>query len=138
MRKNMGYNPKKPVWESIEHAHLYHTVDSSGKPLTKCTPVGGHFHDVEMHENPDGGAPILKVGPPMRYIGTVEDGRIVKTVAPVKGDNHTHEAVYLHSEKIKPRRMSEEYLKFRAKQDSKAPKSTGDFAESTLNPEAAE
>lgn len=117
MKKDIGWNPKKPDMVAIEHVHIFHTIDSNGKRQTACGQVGGHHHDVEVIHGAEGHAPTIKVSGPRIYIRN-EDG--MKVSVPLNrpgirnGDYHTHEVEYLNSEKIKIRETSLEFAKFQS------------------------
>lgn len=119
MKKNVSFT-EIPIWNYSEHVHIFHTIDSSGKKQTECAPVGGHFHAVEVTMSPDG-VPSLKVSKPMIWV-LVRDrktGKKVKTAVLMTdedpdSDDHTHEVIYLGSEKIRLRKTNLEFAKFHA------------------------
>ncbi len=116
MEKNVSYDDKPDVVK-LEHCHIYHTIDSSGKPQNTSTAVGGHFHMVEVIAG-DGGVPTLKVGPPVKWVKKRVRGVMKKIMQPIflesasvdddgrpdnaerHKDTHTHEVLYLGSEEI--------------------------------------
>ena len=115
MRKNMGYNPASPLWEMIEHSHIYHSINSRGQKQVTCTPIGGHCHEVVVKET--GGVPeIVSVGPPVVKRIKKEGNRRVPVWAPIAGDDHTHKVGYIRSEKIRPAKINKEFVKFQSSQ----------------------
>lgn len=111
MIKDHGWDENDPKYVPFEHTHVYHSVDSRGRPQNTCTPIGGHFHEVTMTEGINNEPPQLSVGPALRKIGRRVGKRIVKSSAPVPHDNHTHTASYLVSEVLVPRKMNAEFAK---------------------------
>jgi len=120
MKRNVSYTDV-PIIDHIEHVHIFHTIDSSGKRQTESTPVGGHFHQIEVHHNAMG-VPHLVVGPAMKWVKKrVKGQRKAKRVAvPVRWqigedewetDNHTHQSEYLGSEMIHLRKSNPEAAK---------------------------
>ncbi len=116
MKKNVSFTDE-PRYEFFEHCHIFHTVDSNGKPQEACTPVGGHVHKIEVvHE---GGVPALKVSPAMHWVRRKKGARFQRMLVPITetdpdGDDHTHASMYLGSERIKLRESSLEFAKFDA------------------------
>jgi len=107
VKRNMGWNPQKPIIETTEHKHFYHNIDSDGKPQTHCGPSLGHTHEVKVIGVNEDGSPKLQVGPAV--VLTREKGG--KVFRPYKYDQHTHEVEYIQSEVMKPRKYDEEALK---------------------------
>jgi uncharacterized protein YodC (DUF2158 family) len=103
MKKDVSFNPEKPIYEYFEHAHIFHTVDSNGKALDKCNDVGGHFHTVEV-VNGKNGVPTLKVSVAMKVVRLKKGGP--RVAVEVRDDNHTHAVKYLGSEKIELRKTN--------------------------------
>lgn len=118
MRKNVSWTDKADI-QLIEHVHMFHTVDSSGKKLTACGQVGGHHHDVEVIGTGPDGVPQLKVSGPRKYVRHRKLGKIsvpLSELGDEDGDFHTHKVDYLGSEKIQIRQVNIEYAKFAAAQ----------------------
>lgn len=119
MKKNVSFTDV-PSYVNVEHCHIYHTISSDGKKQVKCTPTGGHFHLVEVvKEATDTEPPVLKVGPPLKEVWqrdryTRKTKRV--TVAFDEADDHRHPIVYVRSEKIRPRKLNNEFVKFQASQ----------------------
>lgn len=113
MKKNMSYLSDSPYYNYVEHCHFFHTVDSSGKKQEHSTAVGGHFHSVAVNNNANG-IPTVIVGPAMRMIRTMKNGKPVKVTEALTDDTHTHEATYKHSQKIKIREANVEAAKFQS------------------------
>lgn len=111
MKKNSALRKTdKPVWVHHEHTHVFRTYDSSGKKQTQSSPVGGHYHEVEVIQNPKGGVPSIKIGPPVKRVQSKVDGEfIIQTVA-IPGDTHTHRVGYLRSDKITIRKLNPEAM----------------------------
>lgn len=101
-RKNISFQPDKPLWEGVDHAHFYHNVNSDGKSQTFCVSTAGHFHKVTVSLN-DEGEFVAECGPPM----VKSKGKAV----PYKNDKHIHEITYVRSEKIQVRQYSDEAMK---------------------------
>lgn len=100
MLKNVSFNPKDPILVPMEHSHIYHTVDSSGKELTASNPVGGHYH--EMKVNVIDGEWVVECSP---AISGKSSSELVGT------DNHTHQVRYLKTEVVQMRVASQEAMK---------------------------
>lgn len=93
----------------MEHCHMYHTYNSDGKPLVRCSAVGGHFHEVELVGEP-GKAPtvVCSSGPLQEYRAKVK-GRYQKVTGPINSyDHHTHKVSYIKSREITRRKPSPE------------------------------
>lgn len=110
--KNDSYKKDNPMLVPMAHEHIYHTVDSRGKPLTHCGFVGGHTHEVKVTENKDGTLNVV-CGPPVKVQVTKDrNGRRKSKYVPVQFfdafagdgegelvvDDHTHEMEYRGSE----------------------------------------
>lgn len=109
MQRNVGYNEDHPIYDTVEHSHYYHTIDSRGAIQNRCTKIAGHFH--EMIEMVDGS---YQVSGPMVETVRMVNGRRVKTVSKVADKYikyHTHDLTYLGSEKIKPAVANVEWAK---------------------------
>lgn len=104
-KKDIGSDKKHPIWENVEHCHFFSTYDAMGKFQTKCPSIGGHTHECEPYtdgETDENGDLILKlkVGPAKRTV----NGRIVGDFS----DDHTHEGVYLRSNEVKKKVITDE------------------------------
>ncbi len=123
MMKNVSYTDK-PDYAKIEHCHIFHTIDSSGKRQDACNAVGGHLHLVTVTHN-YAGVPSLEVSGPVRYVKQKNRGVYSRVAVPMEDDTHTHEVQYLGSEKIQMRKPNMEFAKLdaimRAKQDITVP-----------------
>ena len=102
MKKNISIADDNPLYVGVEHCHFYHTYDSSGRKQEACAPIAGHTHEVEIFTDSSGNL-MAKVGPASIRKG----GKYI----PLKGDNHTHEAKYLRSERVKVRKVNAEATK---------------------------
>jgi hypothetical protein len=123
MRKNTAWDGSEN-WVSVEHCHIFHTVDSSGRAQTTCSPVGGHFHEITVSQSP-GNAPTLLVSQAKQYAKKkLPNGRMVKVAVDMPDDSHSHDAEYLGSQKIRLRQPNVEAAKvesvMRAKFDQPA------------------
>lgn len=112
MRKNVSYTDR-PDWQKFEHCHIFHTVDSNGKPQEACSAVGGHFHLVKVINEP-GKVPALEISGPKRHMNVKREGVLTKIVADVEGDTHTHDYMYIRSERIALRKTNAEFAQFEA------------------------
>lgn len=52
--KNLSWDKKNPNYEPTLHEHYFHTYDSKGKKLDKCSATGGHTHKIEVTTDKDG------------------------------------------------------------------------------------
>ena len=118
MMKNISWNEKRPDYVKVEHCHFMRTVDSSGKKLDTCSPVGGHFHTVTITEHEDGS--LSAECSPAQQWGTL-DGK--RAGVPIPSDNHTHDVTYLKSIKIKPRVYNEKFAEVQSRLLAKLPPS---------------
>ena len=107
MVRNTSYEGQVPKLIDIEHCHIYHTIDSSGRKMDTCSAVGGHFHMMKVNQT-EGGVPQVTCSPAMRYVLQKINGRLQRVMTTVPGDDHTHEVVYLGSQKIQPRQLNAE------------------------------
>lgn len=125
MRRNTAIQGEPPVLDDIEHVHHFHSVDSSGRKQTRSYAIGGHFHEMELVKPATKKTPaIYRCGPPMRDARVKIRGKIQKKCVPAvvyqdkneKGepiaggerilDTHSHEVVYLRSNKIQMRKVN--------------------------------
>ena len=119
MKKNVSFTDV-PSYVSLEHCHIYHTISSDGKRQTQCSPTGGHFHVVEIvKEATETEPPVLKVGPPVKYAW--QRNRRTKHTQKIavpfdEGDDHRHIVQYVRSEKIRPRKLNTEFVKYQSSQ----------------------
>lgn len=134
MLRNASYT-SKPNWVRMEHAHIFHTIDSNGRKQTASNHVGGHYHLVTVLKNPDGtiqanpdGTPKVEVSPPMWRVPRKDPmtGEVVQVDERVPHDSHVHGIEYLGSEKINVRSINVEAAKFDAQMRQKMePKAVG-------------
>lgn len=110
--KNDSYKKDNPMLVAMAHEHIFHTVDSRGKPMAHCGFVGGHTHEVTIKTNADGEMTV-ECGPPVK-VERVKDrtGRVKTKYVPVRFfdafandgdgemivDDHKHEMEYRGSE----------------------------------------
>lgn len=123
MLKNTSYNDDAPIYERLEHCHIFHTIDSSGKVQTECAPVGGHFHEISVVQLADDAAPSIRVSGPKKWVITRKGKKKTKIIIDIgEHDTHTHEVKYIRSEKIQMRKVNAELAKLdaetRAKQET--------------------
>lgn len=99
--KNVSWN-SEPLYEKMEHKHIYHSVTSDGTPQDTCCPASGHFHYVTVKEVD--GKLVAECSRPyvMGKKKVIKNGRVkfVKQAVPYEADEHTHKVTYLRSEKI--------------------------------------
>lgn len=82
--KNDSFKKDNPLLIPMEHAHIYHSCDSLGRPIAHTGFVGGHCHEVKIDNHPDGSITV-ECGPPLKkevYKG--RDGRKKTRFVPVK------------------------------------------------------
>jgi len=119
-------NINTPDWVEVEHCHFFHTIDSNGKMQDYCQPVGQHVHKIEVVRDPRNPEDILEVkcvSGPLRWEITDKYGKRQKMLMPVPHDDHTHEMMYVKSNKINRPSMNSEAVKVigrvQAQQDSR-------------------
>lgn len=121
MKKDMATQGNAPFLQNVEHVHFYHSFDSTGRKQVKSTMIGGHFHEVTViSEGDDENPPRIKVGPAVKYVSVrnKRTKRVEKRIQPLAMDEHTHDVTYLRSDKLKPRKVSDEFVKFQSKVDT--------------------
>ena len=121
MLRDVSYN-SDAVYTRFEHCHVYHTITSDGKRLDTSAATGGHFHVMSLEPAKDENSPpVVTCGPPVRYAWQKKGKRQIKVTVPYcRGDDtHTHDVIYIRSEKIKPRRLNSEFLKYKGTQDAR-------------------
>lgn len=114
---------KTPNIQMIEHSHYYHTVDSNGREMKLCGPMGGHFHIMKMVEpqktvkTKGGGTKIVpakyECSGPMRFAKTRSQDsngnvRFTRKMVPDGRDTHVHEVKYEGSEYLEKRKFNAE------------------------------
>lgn len=125
MRRNISWSggtaPEDYVF--LDHCHMFHTFDSSGRKQTRSTKTGGHFHEVTIVKT--GGVPRVTISGPKTEIKKRVNGRVRPQVIDLSDDDHTHEAEYIRSERIKIRSSNVEAAKvesfIRAQQEVSVP-----------------
>ena len=123
MKKNIAIDGQAPLWENVPHVHHFHSYDSAGRKQVKSTNIGGHFHEVTMvDEGDENNPPTIKLGPPAKYVSVRNrtSRQVERKVQLLDDDQHTHDVTYVRSDKLKPRRISEEFVKYQSKVESKA------------------
>ena len=103
-KKNISFRKNEYIWEEIPHKHMFHTVDSDGKPQYKTCPTASHFHKMTVSEID--GELVAKCSVP--YQMKMVKGQRVEV--PYESDNHKHEVTYLRSERIMQRVYNKDAL----------------------------
>lgn len=137
MKKNVSYSDKHPRFEDVEHTHFYHTIDSSGVAMTVCSPTGSHCHEMIMKKAATKDSPAeYECGPAVkRVMVKTRSGNkyhVKKEFRQISFDQHTHNVTYLHSQKVKARKMNEEFMKYKAAvatKEAKQPQSLPEIKE---------
>lgn len=138
---------KDPTWDStttdpadmipIIHQHFFHTVDSAGRTLLDCSPIGGHFHEMIVTEQDSGPPKVECKSGPLKWAKIRRGTKFIRKKVPINSyDHHTHEVEYVQSEKFKPRKPNMEasaVMKAQADKETakhiKVPQGTGDIVE---------
>lgn len=118
MRRNDSWNEERPIYIELEHCHIFHTIDSSGRKQDTCSPVGGHHHKMTVTYSADG-APTVTCSPAMKYVRKRVNGENTRVLVEIEDDDHTHEVEYIRSEEIEPRRVSAEWIKLQSEMIAK-------------------
>lgn len=116
----------EPNWESVEHVHFFHTINSAGQVQTTCAPVGGHFHEMILVTPATETEPaVYKCSGPLKKVRQKNKMGSWEVVSvPVNGvDAHTHEVEYKHSEIWTPPTMNPEFAKLSQMMAAKVVKS---------------
>lgn len=101
MKKNVAIQGEAPILNEVEHCHFFHSVDSNGNPQNTCTPIGGHFHVMEVipSSNPDEAPIVVCKSGPMKTVRKKDRfGKYSKVVVPADpdaDDYHTHSITFL-------------------------------------------
>ena len=103
-KKNISFRSDSAIWENVPHKHMFHTVDSDGKPQHNTCPTASHYHKVTIKEVD--GKFVAQCSEP--YQMKVVKGKRVEV--PYQNDSHTHEVTYLRSERIMQRVYSQDAL----------------------------
>lgn len=141
MKRNVAIDDQQPSYVDVEHCHFFHTVDSSGRAQKNSSPIGNHFHTLEMVRpaeeviQADGtkvlSPPVFRCSPPKKFVKLTErssTGAFTSKrtmVDAFKDDQHTHEVVYVGSHEVEPRKMNTEFAKFAGQNTMLAPPSLG-------------
>ncbi len=125
MTKDFSWRKDDPDYVDMEHCHIFHTVDSSGKEQLYSSAVGGHFHKMETSVK-DGVPVVTCVSGPLEWKSVKRGRHSIRVAVPVfKGkfrdfeaiepslpvDEHKHDCLYMRSEKIQLRRINVEATK---------------------------
>ncbi len=120
-RRDLSLDRDGSLMDEVEHVHYFHTVDSAGRVQKLSNLVGGHFHEMTVEQDPEGGVPIVTAGPAMVYISKkVGKKAAVKLAVPYEEDQHTHEVTYMGSQKIQLRKANIEFAKMQAEVAARA------------------
>lgn len=111
MIKNMAPDGKefRPHLVNVAHQHFFYSVDRKGRPQVKCTATGGHSHEITVKEV--NGEFVAECGPPISINSKL-----------VPEDRHTHDVMYLKSEKISQsiiKKKTQELVNFVSKEMEK-------------------
>lgn len=123
MLKNVSFSEEQPRYEQTEHVHWFHTVDSMGQPMKHTPAVGGHFHEIILVPDANGGVPRAMCSPPMKWVRAKgANGRMQRVAIELEHDHHTHTLNYHGSEKFKIRNtVNTEFAKLQAALEAKKP-----------------
>lgn len=114
IRKNHSYT-KDPYYKPHLHKHVFHSNDSDGKRQTHSSAMAGHFHEMIVTPDPDGGFPNVKCGPAYEWTTKKTSQGIVRVAIPVdQEDSHVHEVTYDGSQRIQIRKLNVEAAKVQA------------------------
>lgn len=116
IRLNKEGIPDREETVAVKHQHFFHTIDSAGRKQDTCSPIGGHFHVMEVIDNGPNDPPTVKcVSGPMRWGIKRVNGKNKKVPVPANEyDDHTHDITYVQSEMITPRKANAEAAKVQA------------------------
>lgn len=103
-QKNFG-TEIAPRLLPVEHCHFFHSFDSNGRKMTRCSSIAGHYHECKMVE--ENGSLKLEVGPAVWNVDV--ERRVLNNV--IGGDNHKHDSEYISSEEVTVRKISAESAK---------------------------
>lgn len=131
--KNTGvtssdYENEPDKFHSLLHGHFFRTRDSEGKATLatkklstnpkavtfRSTSLGGHFHLIEMIENPVEGKPpiIIAISPPMVLTKKKVKGKWITVEEPANDyDHHKHKVEYINTLDVKQRSKNLEAAK---------------------------
>jgi hypothetical protein len=118
MKKNISWRAKAPTIVTLEHSHIFHSINDTTMQANKyCTPTGGHFHEVTVdwsRKNPRGDGPLTICGPALHHVSKKAGGRQFKNILPVQFetlneatgqdamlvDDHRHDVEYIDTETL--------------------------------------
>lgn len=117
MKKNTSFTPGSPSIVELEHAHIFHSHDEKhGTPNARCTPVGGHTHEIKIEWGKDASGdkfpkkvvcgPAVRLTAESRGQGRAPIKKWVQIKFEDDGndavivDDHVHELKYLRAERI--------------------------------------
>jgi hypothetical protein len=115
--KNDGL-PKSPIYMSLDHQHVFRTVDSNGYEQVKSTATGGHFHLITMSD--DKKTLYCSEAMTEKSIYDKRERRWKKEYQPVvvagKTDGHVHKLTYVRTDEISKRKLSDKAAQFIAQE----------------------
>lgn len=117
IKKDSETTPKDNPTDFItaEHCHFFRTKDSDGKSHTRCMPVANHYHVMTYAvdpNDPDGAPVITGISEPMKLAKKRVNGKLIDVDIPINNyDFHTHDVLYVKSEKIQIRTTNIEAAK---------------------------
>lgn len=111
MVKEIMIGNDKTLKDHVPHVHFYHSIDSSGRPQTDCSPIGGHTHKMTVTEDYKGNLTATCSGPLVRTKVKTKQGRTIEKILPSTDDNHTHEVEYIESSEFTVRKVNAEAVK---------------------------
>ncbi len=115
MRRDISLDRDQTMEDNVEHCHYFHSVDAAGRPQKMASMIGGHFHEMTVIPSKDGSVPEVICGPALVWISKrVGRKGSERVAAPYDMDEHTHEVIYMGSNKIKLREPNIEFAKHEA------------------------
>lgn len=66
LKKNVAIAKGEVQLIEVDHSHVARTLDSQGRVLEYCSPMGGHVHKITPYMDPVTGELKLQCGPPLK------------------------------------------------------------------------
>lgn len=127
--KNVG-TKDDPNLQHVPHIHFFRTHDSDGKELLITNSVAGHFHEVTIEQDPNGGPVKIKhISGPKHFVMRKRNGKFRKVTEdlpifesedPKFHDRHEHKAQYLESQTVQSRVKNADAAQFMGAEALKA------------------
>lgn len=119
--KNIAWEPGIFTPQKVEHCHFFHSVDKNGAPQTKCSPIGGHFHELELVTAATDESPaVYRCSPAKKFVlKRRPNGEYYKAVVDIPHDSHSHDVTYIESHDFKPSKLNAEAVKLMGQVDKK-------------------